>query len=273
MQIFFGVAVRLIFNYSITILHLISKQRNGFILRTDYREGGLQVWYDIRGSESFLTLIQPAIYLTQMYDHASRKIESYIAPSINLEARGRNTFTFGYYRQFEEYATFDFLKNWYYLAYSNKTFSWLFFDVSANFGDGIYYEAVYLGIDPFLGFNRYLRMNLELRPLQKWIMQFRMQNYLFDGQFNGNAYRTNQDIYRYKTTYQFNRDLSLRLIFEYNNFYRDLDFNLLFSYQPFPGTVVFIGYNNKMDRPEFSPNNYKRQEQTVFLKLSYLFRI
>jgi len=246
---------------------------NGFIERTDYREGGLQIWYDIRKSESFFSLIQPAFYFTRMYDYSGRKIESYLAPSITLEARGRNAFTFGYYRQFEEYAGSDFTKNWYYLAFSNKTFSWLFFDISSRFGDGIFYEALYYGLEPFLGYNRYLRMNLELRPLRNWILEFRIQNYLFEGKYQAQNYRTNQDIYRFKTTYQFTRDLALRFILEHNDYYQDFDINVLFSYQPFPGTVVFAGYNNKLDKLVSSQDKYDRLEQTIFFKISYLFRI
>jgi hypothetical protein len=246
---------------------------NGFIERVDYREGGLQIWYDIRENESFFSLIQPALYLTQMYDYSSRKIEAYRAPSITIETQGRNSVTFGYYNQFEEYDSLDFQKNWYYAEYKNRTFAWLYLDFSARFGDGIYYEAIYDSIPPFMGFNQYLQCDVELKPFQNWILQFGFLNYLFDGAYNDRSYRINQDILRIKTTYQFTRDLSVRLIAERNNYYRDLDINFLFSYQPFPGTVVFAGLNQKLDESISERGKYYRQYQTVFFKFSYLFRL
>lgn len=43
---------------------------NGFMEREpDYREGGLQVWYDFRSDDSFLQVIQPMVFVSQMYDH------------------------------------------------------------------------------------------------------------------------------------------------------------------------------------------------------------
>lgn len=242
---------------------------NGFIERVDYREGGLQFWYDIRENESFFSLIQPALYLTQMYDYNGRKIEAYRAPSLTIETRGRNSLTFGYYNQFEEYERQNFQKNWYYVEYKNKTFAWLYLDFSARFGDGIYYDPS----SPFLGFNQFFQFDLELRPFQNWIIQFGFQNYLFDGTYDDQSYRTNQDILRIKTTYQFTRDLSLRLIAERNNYYRDLDINFLFSYLPFPGTVVFAGLNQKLDESISDRGKYFRQYQTIFFKFSYLFRL
>ena len=66
---------------------------NGFLERKDYREGSAQMWYDIRQSESFFGLIQPSVYYTQMYNHDGRKIESFLGPSLTLEAKGNNTLT------------------------------------------------------------------------------------------------------------------------------------------------------------------------------------
>ena len=104
-----------------------------------------------------------------------------------------------------------------------------------------------------------------------------IKNYLFNGQNNGVDYRTNQDIYRLRTTYQFTRALGLRFILEYNNLFHDFDLNALFSYQPFPGTVFFLGYNDHFQDysevyPDYEKNKYVRDYRGFFIKLSYLFR-
>jgi hypothetical protein len=213
-----------------------------------------------------------------MYNHDGQKIESYIAPSITFEAQANNTLTLGYYRQFEEYAGYNFDKDWFYIQFINQSFSWLFFDVRTFLGDAIYYDAIYYGIAPFLGTYRYIDFDMELRPLKNWSVLFSVKNYLFNGSANGDDYRTNQDIYRMRTTYQFTRALGLRFIVEYNNLLNDLDLNALFSYQPFPGTVFFLGYNDHFQdysvyHTSYEKNKYIRDYRGFFLKLSYLFRI
>ena len=209
-----------------------------------------------------------------MYNHDGRKIESYIGPSLNFEAKGNNTLSLRYYHQFEEYAGYDFNKDWYYIQFTNKTFSWLFFDTQLFFGDAIYYDAIYYGLPPFLGKFRSLDADIDIRPMNKWSILFGLRHYLFDGTYEGQQYRTNQDIYRFRMTYQFTREIGLRLIVQHNNYYKDIDINALISYQPFPGTVFFLGYNdylNQISLNSLNPN-YRSTEQGLFVKISYLFR-
>jgi len=232
---------------------------NGFLQRKDYRQGGAHFWYDIRQGDTFLGLIRPSVYFSQMYNHAGIKIEGYIAPALTVETQDSHAFTLGYYNQFEEYAGFDFTKNWYYVQYGNKTFKWLIFDSRFYFGDAIYYDAVYYGQDPFLGRFRSFDINLNLRPLNNLSFIIGIKNYLFDGSYYDVKYRTNQDIY------------------QYNNLFEDFDFNGLLSYQPFPGTVFFLGYNDHFQNynsgiDQFEKNIYIRDFRSVFIKISYLFR-
>jgi hypothetical protein len=50
--------------------------------------------------------------------------------------------------------------------------------------------------------------------------------------------------------------------------------SFLFSYQPVPGTVAFIGYSNDSTEPEtLRFTGLRRQADSFFIKLSYLFRV
>ena len=50
--------------------------------------------------------------------------------------------------------------------------------------------------------------------------------------------------------------------------------SLLFSYQPMPGTVAFFGYGNDAAEPDmFHFTTLRRQADSFFIKLSYLFRV
>jgi hypothetical protein len=243
----------------------------GFLEReSDYREGGLQVWYDIRSDDSFLQVIQPLLFVSQMYDHPTeerkgKKIESYIVPSVSFSARGQNTLQISYYRQFEEYLGSEFYKNQYYASISTKTLSWLYANLSYFWGDGIYYSY-----DPFLGKTGTINWSLEFKPYKNWATLISGSNYLFTGNNEVTSVRIVQDILRLRSVIQFTRAFSFRLILQRDNYYQDIELNTLVGWQPSPGTLVFLGYNdyfNQMNR-----NNYIRFANGFFFKFSYLFR-
>jgi len=247
---------------------------NGFLERTDFRKFGTYLWYDIQSDKSFFRLVRPSFYAYQMYNHDNLKIEQFLAPSLTIQTKGQTEFTFSYYRTTEEYYQFNFNKNQYYFNLSNKTFPWLFIDFDAIFGDGIYYNSIYYGIDPFLGSVQSISTSLQLKPTNQWTSEFSANNYKFSGKFNSTEYKVIQDILRFKTNYQFTRSLFLRLILERNNYYNDLDANILLSYQPMPGTVLFLGYNDYFIKHNENSNfwKYQRMSRGFFSKISYLFR-
>jgi hypothetical protein len=240
---------------------------NGFIERdSDYREGGVHFWYDFRSNDSFTYLVQPSLFINQMYDHAGNKIESYIAPSLSLSAKGQNTLTLAYYRQFEEFLSADFNKNQFLVSLGSKTLSWLFANFSVFWGDGIYYSY-----DPFPGSNRSITWSTEFKPFKSWATLLSGSNYLFTGEKEGLQTRIVQDIYRIRSVFQYTREVSLRLILEQNNYYKDLDINALAGWHPSPGTVIFLGYNDYIAKN--SKRNYMRFARGLFFKFSYLIRL
>jgi len=244
----------------------------GFMEReSDYREGGIQLWYDIRSENSFLQVVKPMIYVSQMYNHAtedqtSQKIESYIIPSISLSALGQNTLNFSYYKQFEEYLDSEFNKDQYYASFSTKTLSWLYANISYFWGDGIYYSY-----DPFLGKTRTINWGLEFKPVKNWSTHIGGSNYLFKGNQDDVSTRIIQDILRVRSVFQFTRDFFFRLILQQDNFYQDIEINTLAGWQPSPGTLIFLGYNDYFNR--INRKNFVRFAQGFFFKFSYLFRI
>jgi hypothetical protein len=184
--------------------------------------------------------------------------------------KGRHKVDLRLYRQFENYYGYDFNKNWIYLSYSNQTFFWLVFNSTLYFGDGIYYDAIYYGLEPFLGTMQSYEFSTELNLLNNWSTELKVSLYDFSGDQSSIHYFTRQYIYRLRTNFQFSREVGIRLIMERNDYYRDLELNGLFSYQPSPGTVIFIGYNDYFLRDP--ANQYERHAHGFFLKLSYLFR-
>ena len=187
---------------------------NGFLERTDVRKLGTYLWYDVQSETSFFRLIRPNFYAYQIYNHDNIKIEQFLAPSLTIQTRGQTEISFSYYRMIEEFIGFNFNKNQFYFNLNNKTFSWLFFEIDAIAGDGIYYNSIYEGIDPFLGNLYSITTKLQIKPTNQWANEFSANNYKFSGTFNFNDYKIIQDILRFKSTYQFTRSIYFRLIFE-----------------------------------------------------------
>jgi len=244
---------------------------NGFLERTDIREFGAYLWYDFLSDKSFFKMIRPNIYSYRTYNHENQQIEQMISPALTFELRGQTECSLSYIRMMEEFYGSNFNKNQYMLSFTNKTFSWLFLNVEAIAGDGIFYDGpYYYSIPPFLGFVHNIVSGLELKPTSQWSTEFKVSNYMFKGRYNSNKYRVKQDIYRIKSTYQFTRSLFLRAIAEHNTYYKEVEVNVLLSYQFIPGTVFFLGYNDYF--VENSSKNYHRYARGFFTKFSYLFR-
>jgi hypothetical protein len=86
------------------------------------------------------------------------------------------------------------------------------------------------------------------------------------------------NIYSFKTTYQFTRFLYARARVDYDSLASSLRGQYLFGWTPNPGTSFFVGYNDDMNYNGFSPftsqlePGFRRNGRTFFIKTSYLFR-
>jgi hypothetical protein len=90
------------------------------------------------------------------------------------------------------------------------------------------------------------------------------------------AYEDN--IYSFRTTYQFTRFVFVRSRVDYSTLAARVRGQFLFGWTPNPGTSFYVGYNDDLNYRGFSPLNdhyepgFRRNGRTFFLKLSYLIR-
>jgi Domain of unknown function (DUF5916)/Carbohydrate family 9 binding domain-like len=86
------------------------------------------------------------------------------------------------------------------------------------------------------------------------------------------------DIYSFRSTYQFTRFVFLRARVDYDTLSSDVRGQFLFGWTPNPGTALYLGYNDDLARNGFSPftgelePGFRRNGRTFFIKLSYLIR-
>jgi hypothetical protein len=88
------------------------------------------------------------------------------------------------------------------------------------------------------------------------------------------------NIFSLRGTYQFTRNTFARGRLDYSTLATIVRPQLLLGYTPNPGTALFVGYNDDLNRNGFNPFSrepvfepgFRRNGRTFFIKASYLFR-
>lgn len=86
------------------------------------------------------------------------------------------------------------------------------------------------------------------------------------------------NIYALRATYQFTRFIFARARVDYDTLASNVRGQFLLGWTPNPGTSIYVGYNNNLNYNGFSPftaqlePGFRRNGQTFFIKMSYLFR-
>jgi len=88
-------------------------------------------------------------------------------------------------------------------------------------------------------------------------------------------------IFRERLTYQFNKYLLFRGVFEYNKYKKQIITDFLVSFTYVPGTVFHLGYGSLYQKTEWNANEYRYidsenflvTQRGFFLKMAYLWRL
>jgi hypothetical protein len=86
------------------------------------------------------------------------------------------------------------------------------------------------------------------------------------------------NIFSLRSTYQFTRFAFARARLDYSTLSSQVRGQFLFGWTPNPGTSLYVGYNDDINRNGYSPftshlePGFRRNGRTFFIKMSYLFR-
>jgi len=238
--------------------------QEGFIKRTDMRSYYSWTGYTFYPEKKFFLNGGPSVFLNYITDWKGEKTDQSARFSFRVRFTGDSSLNIFYSNSFEKYNENGFNKNTVGFFFNSSPTKYLSFGGGGRVGDGIYYSD-----DPFLGFDISGHLYTTLLPLNRLSIQ---ASYVFDyfyEQRDGNlVYKMN--IFRNKTVFLFNREFSLRAIWEYNDYYEKFYASLLLAYEYSPGTVFYLGASSDFYRQE---NSWDGQNFSVFVKFSYLFRI
>lgn len=286
----------------------------GFVNRIDIRQNNTLGSYLWRPTGSKIVDFGPGFSETVDWDH-NGVLQDWLAVAVfQVELTKQTTLSVSRGEAYERFDNIGFRKHSGYVLASTQPYKWISFSAryTQGIGENFFPARTLVPFQPFLGNARRVNFGLTLRPSSR----FRLDETLIYSKLGTRAGSTpqgsapghnifNNYLNRTKLNYQFTKELSLRLILDYNATIAntslvDLQTNLgsfdggpivptkqfttdvLFTYLLHPGTAVYLGYNNgysdltlRPGAPPFvtaqgAPNN--SNSRLFFVKLSYLLR-
>ncbi len=295
------------------------KSLPGFVNRVDIRDVFNEFDYRFRPQHGPLVSWGPSMHTDWVWAHDGTRLDLLTDPSLGFRFKGQSFLTVYPYTDFHEQlrpvdfpalpTNRDYHEHNSSIVWGTSYLRWLTFQGFYTWGDGVNFippnastpaecpgPTVSLAqfCTPFLARSDSASTGISLRPLSA----LRIDNvYLFSrlrdrdtgaGIFNNHIIRT-------KWNWQFNRELSVRMILQYTATLANSSFtsvpttkqfngDFLITYLVHPGTAIYVGYNSDFQNIDpqlaFDPNAGLRRTQDrlmndgrlFFVKVSYLFR-
>ena len=284
----------------------------GFVPRVDIRQSYSLASYLWRPKLHPVVDFGPVASETIDWDHNDVLEDWQAAVGLQLDLTRNSTFTVSRGEAYELFANIPFRKHSTSIYGTSALYKWL--TLTGRFTSGVG-ENYFPGgtLDPFLGNVKRATLGFTVRPSAR----FRVDETGIYYRLGTRAASTpanfapghsifNNYLFRTKVNYQFTKELSLRVILDYdatlaNDQLLNIQTNLgsypggpfpatkqfttdvLMTYLIHPGTALYVGYNNGLSNLRLdeslstpavtfqdSPTN--RTSQLFFVKLSYLFR-
>ncbi|RMF59587.1 MAG: hypothetical protein D6743_16070, partial [Calditrichaeota bacterium] len=276
--------------------------RTGFIPRTDIRDLHMSQRYRFRPEGKVLISWGPNLFLQRIWDQDNLRLDENYNAGLNFNFSGQTEFRVNFRESKErlrpeDFASLDdnmdFASHNLGVGFETGFIDEFRFESNLNFGTGINFVPPD-GRQPFLADRVDGEIQLTLLP----ITQFRIDNnYIFfklDDRRTGAQILKNQ-ILRSRWSWQFDRKLTLRLIFQYDvtstdsrftsaEASKNLNVDFLITYLVNPWTALYVGVNSNYQnlalvsrdgRPELrrTDNDFLNDGRQFFIKYSYLFRL
>lgn len=259
------------FNMTLSSTSPYIRRDNGFSSSND--NINLSTWqgYMFYPETKVLLRIQPQIYTHVIHDYAGRFREVYLQASVWMALFNQIYFSAGYHPVNSEVfgGIYHQGARSGYINFNINTFKILTFGAYADFG-----RSIIRSDEPSIGYRRSFSVWATFKPFDRLTIINDYSYFDLARSYGGEKLYAGY-IFRNKTSYNFTRDITLRLIGEYDSFSGSFYLNPLASYKPNPFTIFYFGFTNSyndVDTPEGKPR-YVMTERQFFLKMQYLFRM
>jgi hypothetical protein len=291
----------------------------GFVNRVDIRDFGNTFDYRFRPVSGPLVAWGPSMHTDWVWAHDGTRLDLLTDPSLGFRFKGQTFLTLYPYTDFHEQlrpvdfaalsANRDYHEHDSSVIWSTSYLKWLVLQGFYFWGNGINFVAPFTQTaapcpgsphvlstfcPPFLARSDSANLTVSLRP----VSALRIDNtYLFSRlrDKDSSAAIFNNHIIRTKWNWQFNRELSVRMILQYTATLassaftslpttKQLNGDFLITYLIHPGTAIYVGYNSDFQNldpallPSPSGGLQRSRDRLIndgrlfFVKVSYLFR-
>ncbi|MBZ5721733.1 MAG: carbohydrate binding family 9 domain-containing protein [Acidobacteriia bacterium] len=261
----------------------------GFVNRVDIREIKHQLDYRFRPSSGPLLSWGPDLFTDHVWAHDGTRLDTLYDPDLAIQLKGQTYIHLTPYVEFRErlrpsdFPTLtqnqDFHEHNSSVSFGTSYLPKVAVQGYYQFGDGVNFVPPANQV-PVLAKADSAQLSVSFLP----ITNLKVDNlYLFDRLRDraSGASVFNNHIVRSKWNWQFNRELSVRVILQYtatlaNPAFTSLttskEFNadFLITYLLHPGTAIYVGYNS--DLQNNNGPRYINDSRQFFVKVSYLFR-
>ncbi len=227
---------------------------------------GVTFWTD---KSRIFERISPSISIGRVWNFDNVRRDKWVQPQLNLNLKSQTSVWVSYIWSQKQFTETDF-----------SGIRRFMLNVNSNFSD-----PVKLGI--FFGKGRRIRRSFSdpqlgsgtdfeawgtIKPFQQLVVQpsfiYSRLEAVDDGEefFDGFIFRT-------RLNYQFNRELALRLVTQYNNFSKRFEFDPLLTYRLNAFTAFFVGSTLDYSSDFDTVSGYQLSSRQYFLKFQYLYQL
>ncbi len=239
---------------------------SGFINRKDYHKFGGWLSFSVYPQKKFLNQASAYISYQRYYDYEMNyQIEDALQTQIDFSIGDFNRLALSFTNSMERYQDIDFRKKYGGLSLTSYLLKWLEIEAGMRLGEGILYDPE----NPYLGWNFSSFLWTQFKPMERVRIGVSYQKYEFWKERGGEVV-LDYNVWRGRAEYQLHKNLSTRIIVDYNHYYKELYGSFLLSWILKPGIVFFAGYDSKYEKTE---GIYKKSTGNIFVKFSYWWRI
>lgn len=244
---------------------------NGFNTNNDYHSFETGQSYLIYIDKDFLKRIEPSIRLSLSLDYQGNLREQFAIAGLWFLFKNQIQLYLGGLiinnEKFGGKFLTDARRMW--INFNTNSFNWITGGFNIEIG-----RFIIRNNNPSVGFGLGNSLWITLKPLDNITSSIDYNYFELSKSYAGEKLYAGY-ILRNTINYQIIKDISLRLILEYNSFADGFYLNPLITYQPNPFTIFYLGFTSQYDNLKNSNgiNKYTLTDRQFFLKLQYLFRL
>ena len=246
---------------------------NGFEPRNNQRLTQLSAGYTFYSESDLLEWVTPQFDLGSAWNFDGKKKDEWLFANLSIRLKTAQTYIHTQYmRSAENFGGVQFDDIWgTHICFQVRPGELLAFGGAVNYGHRIARRKLAMGMETTLfGW-------ADLKPIDRLLIE-NWFDYTKSDELNSGQEIFEGYIARTRLNYQFTRELSLRLVVQYDDFYETWDIDPLITFRLSPFSVFYLGSTFGYDTfEEMEPDGIRRSTRLAsrqfYMKLQYLFQI